>query len=123
MIAGSFLYRGSFFLRHDSAEEFDHLVVVGFAWIAREARVGHSIAGQLLEIAFDQTRARLGNLDVFGKLAHGRDGRVGCFFSAHARGVNAHRAGTSAKRSTTTGLLNSIAMGRSIAQATPCGVS
>ncbi len=45
MIAGPFLYRGSFFLRHDLAEEFDHLVVVGFARIAREARVGHGIAG------------------------------------------------------------------------------
>lgn len=33
------------FLRHDFAEEFDHLVVVGFARIAREARVGHGIAG------------------------------------------------------------------------------
>lgn len=81
------------FLRHDFAEELDHLVMVGFARIAGEACVGHGIACQLLEVAFDQTRARLGNLDVFGKLAHGRDGRVGCFFSAHARGVNAHRAG------------------------------
>ena len=38
MIAGSFLYRGRFFLRHDFAEELDHLVMVGFARIAREAR-------------------------------------------------------------------------------------
>ena len=45
MIAGPFLYRGSFFLRHDLAEEFDHLVVVGFTWIAGEARIGHGIAG------------------------------------------------------------------------------
>ena len=45
MIAGPFLYRTRFFLRHDFAEEFDHLVMVGFARIAGEACVGHSIAG------------------------------------------------------------------------------
>ena len=103
-------------LINDLAEQLHHGRVIRLAGVARIAGIGERVVGNLVEVVLGDGLAHRRNLNVGRKLLHRIYGGIPSVFTPMA-------VATSARRSATTGLLNSMAWGSSMAQATPCGVS